>query len=347
MDPRLKQYIQVYFSTGQVGGGLYTHSGGSVNYICLPNNPDATQPLKQHSHYAFLYGGEYEIFDFNQPQGIRSGIAQQDVACAACLVKGKMSSIMIPGRKTCYNGWTKEYDGLLMAGHPSHKAGSEYACVDSSTEVIAGGSSDQNGILFYPVKTVCGSLKCPPYTADTDVPCQVGGGHYSHSGASVNYICLPNDPDVAQPLKSHDSYAYLHGAEYEVFDYNTPQGIRSGIGQHDVACAACLAKEKTSSIMKPVKPNGQIIHFIDQNISGRKTCYNGWTKEYEGILMAGYHSHAAASEFACEDRDAEAKAGGSKDENGILFYPVKTQCGSLNCPPYKHDTEVLCVICSK
>lgn len=69
-----------------------------MNYICLPNNPDAAQPLKQHSHYAFLYGGEYEIFDFNQPQGIRSGIGQQDVTCAACLAKGKMSSIMIPGK---------------------------------------------------------------------------------------------------------------------------------------------------------------------------------------------------------------------------------------------------------
>ncbi|XP_063438825.1 uncharacterized protein LOC134719796 [Mytilus trossulus] len=176
-----------------------------------------------------------------------------------------------------------------------------------------------------------GKTKCAGPSTETIYSGQVGGGHYTHSGASVNYICLPNNPDVAQPLKSHDAYANLYGAEYEVFDYNTPQGIRSGIGQHDVACAACLAKEKIASIMIP----------------GRKTCYNGWTKEYEGILMAGYHSHAAASEFACVDRDAEAIAGGSQNEDGILFYPVKTQCGSLKCPPYKHDTEVLCVICSK
>ncbi|XP_071139058.1 uncharacterized protein [Mytilus edulis] len=176
-----------------------------------------------------------------------------------------------------------------------------------------------------------GKAKCDGPSTETIYSGQVGGGNHLHSGASVNYICLPNHPDAAQPLKTHDLYAYLYGTEYEVFDFNQPQGIRSGIAEHDVACAACLAKEKISSIMIP----------------GRKTCYNGWTKEYEGILMSGYHRHAAASEFACVDRDAEAIPGGSNNENGKLFYPVKTQCGSLKCPPYIHDTEVLCVVCSK
>lgn len=67
----------------------------------------------------------------------------------------------------------------------------------------------------------------------------------------MNYICLPNDPEAGNSLKSHDNYAYLYGGEYEIFPFNQPQGIRAGIGQHDVACAACLAKGKTSSIMIP------------------------------------------------------------------------------------------------
>ncbi|XP_076080181.1 uncharacterized protein LOC143050983 isoform X1 [Mytilus galloprovincialis] len=159
--------------SGQAGGSQYSQPGSSVNYLCLPLNPDVAQPLKKHSWYAFLCGAEYQIEEGNTPQGIRSGIFNHDVACAACLAKGKLSSIMIPGWKTCNNGWTKEYDGILMAGHPSHAAASEYACLDKGTETIAGGSRDENGILFYPVKTVCGSLKCPPYTADTDVPCVV------------------------------------------------------------------------------------------------------------------------------------------------------------------------------
>ncbi|VDI84112.1 Hypothetical predicted protein [Mytilus galloprovincialis] len=176
-----------------------------------------------------------------------------------------------------------------------------------------------------------GKTKCDGSNTETIYSGQVGGGHQTHSGASVNYICLPNNPDVAHPLKSHDHYGYLYEAEFEVFDFNQPQGIRSGIGQHEVACSACLTKGKLSSILIP----------------GKKTCYNGWTKEYEGILMSGYHGHAVASEFVCVDRDTEAIAGGSKNENGRLFYPVKTRCGSLKCPPYAADTEVLCFVCSK
>lgn len=63
--------------------------------------------------------------------------------------------------------------------------------------------------------------------------------------------------------------------------------------------------------------------------------------------MAGFKNHAAASEYACVDKATEAIAGGSKDENGKLFYPVKTVCGSLKCPPYIPNTDVLCVICTK
>ncbi|CAC5369314.1 unnamed protein product [Mytilus coruscus] len=98
-----------------------------------------------------------------------------------------------------------------------------------------------------------GKTQCDGHSTETIYSGQVGGGHYSHSGASVNYICLPNNPHVAQPLKLHDNYAYLYGAEYQIFDFNQPQGIRSAIGDHDVACAACLAKGKISSIIIPGK----------------------------------------------------------------------------------------------
>ena len=60
-----------------------------------------------------------------------------------------------------------------MAGYHGHNAASEYACVDKDDEAIIGGSADHNGVLFYSAKTVCGSLKCPPYSANTDVPCAV------------------------------------------------------------------------------------------------------------------------------------------------------------------------------
>ena len=63
--------------------------------------------------------------------------------------------------------------------------------------------------------------------------------------------------------------------------------------------------------------------------------------------MAGYEGFPAASEYACVDKDAEAMAGGSTDQNGVLFYAVKTVCGSLKCPPYSANTDVPCVVCTK
>ncbi|CAG2236740.1 unnamed protein product [Mytilus edulis] len=143
-----------------------------------------------------------------------------------------------------------------------------------------------------------GKKLCDGSNTETIYSGQVGGGHYAHTGASVNYVCLPNDPDVAQPLKPHCDYDLIYGAEYQIGAYNQPQGMRSGIENRDAACAVCLAK-------------------------GRDTCYKGWTKEYSGILMAGKYDHSASSEYACVDNDAEAISDDSKDDNGILFYPVK------------------------
>lgn len=85
-------------STGQVGGGHYAHTGASVNYVCLPNDPNIAQPLKPHCDYDLIYGAEYQIGAYNQPTGMRSGIENRDAACAACLAKGKMASMIIPGK---------------------------------------------------------------------------------------------------------------------------------------------------------------------------------------------------------------------------------------------------------
>ncbi|CAG2255374.1 unnamed protein product [Mytilus edulis] len=105
--------------------------------------------------------------------------------------------------------------------------------------------SNEKGSALYKVTYIrWGKAKCDGPSTETIYSGQVGGGLFDHSGTSVNYICLPNEPDIAQPLKLYEYYSYLYGAEYELSDSNKPQGIRSGIGNHDVACAACLAKEK-------------------------------------------------------------------------------------------------------
>ncbi|XP_071119924.1 short-chain collagen C4-like [Mytilus edulis] len=156
--------------TGQAGGNHYNHNGGGANYLCLPNDPENGEPQSYGNPQ--LYGAEYEIFDRN-PRGMSSILGNREVPCAVCHRKRRSSVITIPGRKTCYKDWNTEYYGYLMACHNRYKR-TDYACIDVNAEQFDNKSaSDEDGALFYPIRTSCGSLRCPPYKADADVFCVV------------------------------------------------------------------------------------------------------------------------------------------------------------------------------
>ncbi|CAC5367411.1 unnamed protein product [Mytilus coruscus] len=81
--------------------------------------------------------------------------------------------------------------------------------------------------------------------------------------------------------------------------------------------------------------------------TGRKTCYKDWNAEYNGYLMAS-HNKYKRTDYACIDVNAEQFDNKSAyNEDGALFYPIRTSCGSLRCPPYREDADVLCVLCTK
>lgn len=97
-----------------------------------------------------MYGGEYEhSFD---------GITDQDAPCSVCLNKNAYNSIMIPGKKGCYNGWNLKYRGVLVSGDYEHKAASTYICLDEKPVIVDGGAANQNGKLLYTAVGKCGSL---------------------------------------------------------------------------------------------------------------------------------------------------------------------------------------------
>ncbi|KAF6019084.1 hypothetical protein EB796_022581 [Bugula neritina] len=63
--------------------------------------------------------------------------------------------MMIPAKRSCPSGWTKEYEGYLMTAHNSHRHPTTYECVDQYPEYITGMSANTNGVLFYFVRTDC------------------------------------------------------------------------------------------------------------------------------------------------------------------------------------------------
>ena len=133
--------------------------------LCLPNNPELSNRTVPGNSY--LYGTEFEEGDF-----FRKSAQNEDTPCAFCRSKDTTASVMIPGRKSCYNGWKREYQGNLASGAESHKP-SSYICVDSNPEFLQGGEINNNDNLLYATGAKCGSLPCPPYGNNLAIYCVV------------------------------------------------------------------------------------------------------------------------------------------------------------------------------
>ncbi|XP_071123266.1 uncharacterized protein [Mytilus edulis] len=158
--------------TGQAGGNQYTHKGGGVNYLCLPNNPENGEPFSAATNQ--IFGAEYELASSQFPSGMKNQktLHNKEVPCTVCYQRKRSTVLMIPGRKTCYKGWTFEYKGYIMSDHKDYSS-KEYVCVDQDAEPVDNKSSNEDGALFYGVKNKCGSLRCPPYKDATHVHCVV------------------------------------------------------------------------------------------------------------------------------------------------------------------------------
>ena len=46
---------------GQMGGAHYTHPGGGVNYLCLPEDPKYDKYTGSSNGVTYLYGTEYQV----------------------------------------------------------------------------------------------------------------------------------------------------------------------------------------------------------------------------------------------------------------------------------------------
>ncbi|XP_078310678.1 uncharacterized protein LOC144618480 [Crassostrea virginica] len=181
------------------------------------------------------------------------------------------------------------------------------------------------------VYTRWGRKSCPS-GADMVLSGYVGGSLYAHTGAAVDPLCLPKDPEWGIYRDGVQSFrAYVYGAEYQTFEFSD---LMSTIAQNDIPCAVCLV------------PNRSVVKMFP----ARKTCYKGWKLEYQGYLMAGrdgHQNHQAGAQFTCVDSHMDTLHGGKADRNGKLFHFVEARCGSLKCPPYVEGRELVCVVCSK
>ena len=198
------------------------------------------------------------------------------------------------------------------------------------SEIQSSGNTGDTGSTY----VRWGRTTCPSNGSELVYHGYAGGSMYTKSGGASEYICIPRDPIWGQYEDAVQSSAGVHGAEYELDGRTLSNFFETNIrqGYDDAPCAVCRAS-RSSVIMIP----------------GRNLCYDGWTREYHGYLMAGYEGHKAASEFVCLDIAPEVLTGGdhAENKNGKLIYFAEARCGSLPCPPYVEGRELTCVVCSK
>ena len=127
--------------------------------ISLPNTPQVLPSM---------YGAGYDTNDFAPRAKV-----SDDLPCSVCRNTVGSFVLMIPGKSSCYDGWTLQYHGDLVAGAYNHKAASQYICLDEHSETLKAVYRNDNGKLIFPLKAVCGSLPCPPYHNDGYLTCVV------------------------------------------------------------------------------------------------------------------------------------------------------------------------------
>ena len=155
-----------------MGGEHYSHTGGGVNYLCLPNTPKYDRYSDGSQTAGYVYGTEYEVSSYSG-YPLRRNLHNHEAPCAVCFVKSRGSMMMMPARNDCPSGWTKEYHGYLMTSYYGHNNQKDFVCVDKDPEYVPGSQKDMNGALLYHVEGQCGSLPCLPYVQYRELTCAV------------------------------------------------------------------------------------------------------------------------------------------------------------------------------
>ena len=155
--------------SGRVGGTHYNFQGGSAERICLPDDPVYTSDVTLDSiiFHSVIQGAEYEF-----QLGPARNVTNHNVPCVVCYVPTRAVTVMVPAKPTCPPSWTREYFGYLTADHDGYYR-TMYTCIDSSPDVIASSSGNEDGALFHHTTTNCNGLPCPPYEATRTFSCAV------------------------------------------------------------------------------------------------------------------------------------------------------------------------------
>ena len=154
--------------SGLMGGSQVVHTGGGVDRLCMPDDPDYSDSLTYSSGsqgYNYVYQVEYQFPVV--------GMAGHAIPCAVCTVTRHTRLLRIPGKSTCPPNWTREYYGYLMSERNIHAVQSTFECVDKEQASVARSADANQPGWFGHNEAHCRGLPCPPYNNHQELNCVV------------------------------------------------------------------------------------------------------------------------------------------------------------------------------
>ena len=145
--------------------------GGSAEYLCLHNVPQFLQTTAGlQNQRTWLYGTEYR----HTGSPALGNVANHDAPCSVCYTPARSTEIVIAGRTSCPDSWTREYYGYYMSeGQYIHHKSKAPVCIDVNAESVAGSGSNTVRSLLYFMETTCIGVLCPPYFNGAEITCVV------------------------------------------------------------------------------------------------------------------------------------------------------------------------------
>ena len=122
-------------------------AGGRVRYKGAPSNMHPDPMRYPNGQLGNVLASPVEY----QTSGAINHVDSGNMPCSLCEATGRGDKIMIPSRYVCPDGWHKEYNGYIMAGHHSQEGSSMYYCIDENLEQIKGSGGDHDGYHLYTV----------------------------------------------------------------------------------------------------------------------------------------------------------------------------------------------------
>lgn len=151
-------------------------------------------------------------------------------------------------------------------------------------------------------------------------------GRYTDAGASVSYVCGPENPEWSPYARSSNQNGHLlWGTEFEP----TGHTQMNALAQREARCAVC---ETTGT-------NTLVIPFA-------ASCPSGWTEQYQGVLAGTDYTQTQQTETLCMDDNPESWGDTSNHNHGLL-YSAEVERNSGLPSAFLQDYEPACVVCTR